>query len=204
MRSLRTVLAALATALVAGAVVGATMLAPAAAGGLPANKMAVDGSVIEAAAPGETLEILSGVMKTSNPTDLVISVSLECSILTQVTTVGNDDASAFGRVEVWVEIDGVPVGVTSEDDGRVVFCDRAQRQTTSLFDDEDATITSYLKTRSAHSFSWIDLNLGSATHTIVVKAHFTEEASSNAVAQALIGKRTLVVEPVKLAQEVVV
>ena len=186
----------------AGAVI-ATTLTPASANHLPADKMAVNGATLEIAAPGETVEILSGTIRSSGPSDLVLSVSLECSILTQVTTVGNDDSQALGRVEVWVEIDGVPVGVVSGDDGKVVFCDRTHRQTTSLFNDEDATIESYLKTRSAHSFNWLALNLGSGTHVISVQAHFTEEATSNAVAEAVIGKRTLVAEPTKLANDVV-
>ena len=170
----------------------------------PANKVSAIGSTIEVAGPGETLTILSGSMKTSSPTDLILSVSLECSILTQVTTVGNDDAQAFGRVEVWVEIDGQPVGVTDGDDGKVVFCDRAHRQTTSLFNDEDATITSYLATRTANAFNWVALNTGSGDHVIEVKAHFTEEATDNAVAKAVVGKRTFVAEPTKLANDVTI
>lgn len=170
----------------------------------PANKVAAIGSTLEVAAPGETLTILSGSMKTSSPTDLILSVSLECSILTQVTTVGNDDQTAFGRVEVWVEIDGQPVGVTDGDDGRVVFCDRVHRQTTSLFDDEDATIESYLETRTANAFNWVALNTGSGDHVIEVKAHFTEEATDEAIAKAVVGKRTFVAEPTKLANDVTV
>ena len=170
----------------------------------PANKVSAIGSTIEVAAPGETLTILAGSMKTSSPTDLILSVSLECSILTQVTTVGNDDQQAFGRVEVWVEIDGQPVGVTDGDDGRVVFCDRVHRQTTSLFDDEDATIESYLETRTANAFNWVALNTGSGEHLIEVKAHFTEEATDEAIAKAVVGKRTFVAEPTKLANDVVV
>lgn len=201
----------LATAIVAlfvGAVFAGTFFGAVDAAGIPADKVAAAGSTIEVSDPGEIVSILDGRMKTSAPTDLLISVSLECSILTNVTTVGNDDSYAFGRIEAWVEIDGVPVGVNAGDDGRVVMCDRAHRQTTSLFDDDDATISSYLKTRSAHSFNWIALNLGSGEHDIVVKALLTEETTTagagSAVADAVIGKRTLVAEPTKMANDIVI
>lgn len=192
-----------AVALVAILVAAYASLAPASANHTAADKMAVSGSTLSVSAPGETVTLLTGTMKTSSPTDLVLAVSLECSILTQVTTVGNDESQAFGQVEVWIEIDGQPVGVIDGDDGKVVFCNRTHRQTTTLFDDEDATIQGYIETRSSHSFNWIALNLGSATHTIEVKASLSEEATNNALAKAVVGKRTLVAEPTKLANDIV-
>lgn len=200
----RTILATLAAASLTLLLVVPAATHDATATHSPANKVSAVGSTVEVAGPGETLTILAGSMRTSSPTDLILQVTLECSILTQVTTVGNDDQQAFGRIEVWVEIDGEPVGVTAGDDGRVVFCDRAHRQTTSLFDDDDATIESYLKTRTANAFNWVALNTGSGVHTLEVKAHFTEEATDNAVAQAVIGKRTFVAEPTKLANDATV
>ena len=170
----------------------------------PANKVTALGSNVEVVAPGEEVVLLAGTMKTSSPTDLLLSVSLECSILTQVTTVGNDDQEAFGRVEVWVEIDGVPVGVTANDNGRVVFCDRVHQQETTLFDDEDATIRSYLETRTANAFNWAALNVGSGMHSIVVKGTLTKGATEGAMAEAAIGKRTFIAEPTKLANDVTV
>lgn len=178
----------------------------------PADKMAVSGSALEvitvpllAGASTTTTQLLTGTIKTSSPTDLVLSVNLECALWTDITTVGNDDSESIARVKVWVEIDGKPVPVSSDDTaekGKVVFCDRAYRRTTTDFDDEDARIDSYLRTRSAHSFDWISMNLGSGVHTISVKGELTTSVTGTGMAQAAIGKRTLIVEPTKLANDV--
>jgi hypothetical protein len=179
----------------------------------PADKMAVSGSTVEfittpllGGAESTTVELLSGQLKTSSPTDLVLSVTLECALWTDITTIGNDESEAVARVKVWVEIDGVPVGVngedTGDDAGKVVFCDRAYKRTTTDFDDDDARIDSYLRTRSAHAFNWIDLDLGSGLHTVVVKGQLDTAVTGTGMAQAAIGKRTLVVEPTKLANDV--
>lgn len=198
------VFAALAALAFAALVVVPAVVQDARATHQPADKVVAHGSDVEVFGPGVDVTLLAGTMKTSSPTDLLLSVSLECSILTEVTTVGNDNQEAFGRIEVWVEIDGVPVGVTETDDGRVVFCDRAHQQETTLFDDEDATIRSYLATRTANAFNWARLNVGSGVHTIVVKGTLTEEATQNAVAEAAIGKRTFIAEPTKLANDAVI
>ena len=180
----------------------------------PADKMAVSGSSLEvitvpllAGASTTTAELLKGTIKTSSPTDLVLSVNLECALWTDITTVGNDDSESVARVKVWVEIDGKPVPVSSDDTaekGKVVFCDRAYRRTTTDFDDEDARIDSYLRTRSAHSFDWISMNLGSGVHTISVKGELITSVTGTGMAQAAIGKRTLIVEPTKLANDVTI
>lgn len=180
----------------------------------PANKMAVSGSALEiitapllAGASTTTAELLKGTIKTSSPTDVIFSVNLECALWTDITTVGNDDSESVARVKVWVELDGKPVAVSGDDTaetGKVVFCDRAYRRTTTDFDDEDARIDSYLRTRSAHSFDWISMNLGSGTHTISVKGELQTAVTGTGMAQAAIGKRTLIAEPTKLANDIVI
>lgn len=202
MNSTARILAVAAALALAAAFVAPSLLDSARATHQPANKASVAGSTVEILGAGEAVALLTSTLKTSAPTDLLLSVTLECSILTEVTTVGNDMQEAFGRVEVWVEIDGVPVGVTSGDDGHVVFCDRVHQQETSLFDDDDATIRSYLETRTANAFNWASLNVGSGVHTIEVKGLLTETMTDGAAAKAGIGKRTLVVEPTKLANDV--
>jgi len=192
-------------ALFLGAILAGAVLSPASATHQPADKMAVAGATIEVTEPGEVTEILSGTMRASSPTDVIISLSLECSIITKVVTVGNDLSEAQAKIVAWVELDGVPVGVNTGDNGEVVFCDRTHRQQTSLFDDDDATIDTYLATRSSHAFNWIALNIGSGVHTFSVKTLLTETTSDDdAFADAVIGKRTLVVEPTKLANDIVV
>ena len=67
--------------------------------------------------------------------------------------------------------------------------------------DGDDTIQLYLKTRAAHAFDWVRLNLGSGIHVIEVKAQLTAQATGMGTAKALVGKRTLVAQPAKLAND---
>lgn len=158
------------------------------------------------ATPGEPVQILHEIVKTSKPTDLILAVTAECSIITDVTTVGNDDQSAMGQLRVYVTIDGVIVGPTGGpgqgnppygDTGPVVFADRTYQRQTTLFDDEDATIRTFMKTRHAAGFNWMAFNVGSGIHNIRVFAEYTEAETPNGKAEGVIGTRSLVVEPVK-------
>lgn len=180
------------------------------AGHEPANKVSAAGSeteIIRATPGSNVVTILSERVKTSAPTDLILGVTAECSITTDVTTVGSDDQTAFGAVRVWVEVDGrpVPVSVEDTDAGRVVFCNRTyQRQTSLGTDDEEDSIRTFMETRSANGFNWMALNVGSATHLIEVKAELTTQETARSAAIAVIGNRTLIVEPVKAANDEVV
>lgn len=146
-------------------------------------------------------------MRVSPPTDLIIQVTAECAIFTALTTTGNDTAQAFGEVKVWVELDGthVPVATADLDEGRVVFCNRRYHRTTTLFDDEDATIESFIDTRTANGFNWLALNAGSYDDPangfgiidVAVKATLTEGTMGDATAEAVVGNRTVIVEPTK-------
>lgn len=193
------------------ALVLATYAGPALADHKPADKMAVSGASIEImetqlteGGNSSVHTILSGQMKTSNPTDVILQVTLECAIWTDITTVGNDHSQAAANVTVWVEIDGdrVPVSSQGPGDGEVVFCNRTFERETLNFDDEDATIESFLRTRQANAFNWISLDLGSGTHTIAVKAELEASVTNTGRAKAAIGQRTLVAEPTKLANDV--
>lgn len=177
----------------------------------PADKVAVAGGSIEVrstslveGASSEEFVLLSGLMKTSGPTDLVLQVTLECALWTAVTTVGNDESESSARIDVWVEVDGVPVAVSADDTvspGKVTFCDRTHRMKTLDFDDEDARIEQYLRTKSANAFNWILLDAGAGMHDIVVKARVDAKVTGAGDAFGAVGKRTLVVEPVKLAND---
>ena len=113
----------------------------------PADKVAVSGSTFEAFyykdQPGEPVELLREQLRVSSPSDLIIQLTAECSVDT--TTVTGDDSeggpeedyswdSDFAQVETWVEIDGHPVAVADDErwwnDGRIVLCERYQRQDT--------------------------------------------------------------------------
>jgi hypothetical protein len=203
----------LATA-VAGALILAYQSRDAGAAGGPADKVAVRGSETEFIGPGENISILSERMKVSSPSDLMLAVSLECSILTELVTSdeGGGSASAQGQVKIWVEVDGkhVPISPDDEDQGRVVFCDRAyERTVTDNEDPADGTDTEedFIDTRTANGFNWLAINTGTVYDDlangqnildIVVRATLTTEAT-NGTAEAIIGNRTLIVEPTHLA-----
>src|SRR5688500_2587284 len=137
----------------------------------PANKIAVSGSDIDAiGADGTT--IIEETMKVSSPSDLILSVTAECSIITELTTGGDaaDSSSAFGSVRLQVLIDGTPVEVasdesdTSEDDqaddddsvGEVTFCNRAYGRTVedSEGDGDVDKEDDFIRTRTANAFNW--------------------------------------------------
>lgn len=200
--------AALAASLFAGAVIGG--LSPADAGKpRGANKASASGSSTEIAGAHEEIVILSETVKTSKTQDLLFGVSLECAITTALETIGNDEAQASGSIKVWIEIDGQKIGIAEDDTdradnvkGEVTFCDRTYRRTTSLFEDEEATIKTFLDTKSAHSFNWVALDMGSGIHTIEVVAKLDQATSggqTDTTARIAIGKRTLTIEPVHSA-----
>ena len=156
--------------------------------GLPADKVTVAGSTLAVVGAGQTQTILSTTMHTSNPEDLVLQLTSECSIVTQVFTSGTAAATASGEVDMQAFVDGNPVPIvslpgqnaqsptTGKDDGRVVFCDRVNTQN---FVDGDSTsntaedqLTEYQKTKQTNAFNWAAFNVGAGTHTVSVSATF--------------------------------
>ena len=181
----------------------------------PADKINVSASIVEVMqtqvgpVPSSSgpVTLLSATFRNSTPTDLIIQVTGECALWTDIVS---PESEAAAKVTVWVELDGVAVPVTSDsnadgvfddpDDGRVVFCNRAFRISTPLFVGD--AISLFLKTRSANAFNWGALNVGNGTHTLVVKAQLdTSVTGVGTFAQAAVGKRTLVVQPAKLAND---
>jgi hypothetical protein len=172
----------------------------------PADKMTVGGSTIQVSDPNLDVVLLSAQMRTSSVADLAFSVSSECSIITQVTTTGNDTQSAFGQIRMWVTVDGNDVGVVpgtqgTSDDGHVVFCNQAYSSTTSGFTaDPNATIKTYLETEHANAFNWVAMNVGNGIHTIQLHGELTQTHTANGSAQMVVGNRTLMVNVTTNAQ----
>lgn len=176
----------------------------------PANKAAASGSSIEVAGPQQNKLLMSETVKTPGSGNLLLGVTLECSIVTNLVNTtdssGTSTSSASGTIKVWLTIDGTATaGIVkvSEDDtgsepGKVTFCDRAYRMDTAGLP-QDSVIRTYLSTKSAHGFNWMATNVGAGTHTIQVWATLSQAASTDATASAVIGKRTLTVEQVKSA-----
>src|SRR2546428_6503344 len=70
--------------------------------GTPADKVTVAGSTMRVVGAGQTATVLSETMKTSAPEDLVLQLTSECSIVTQVLTSGTAAATASGEVDMRV------------------------------------------------------------------------------------------------------
>lgn len=173
----------------------------------PANKIAVAGSSLAEmqATPGKrVVTLFSESLKTSSPTDLILSVDAECSIITNIFVMNDQTSEAIGTVKVWVEVDGKTVAVSPDDaveTGRVVFCNRAFKAAIFDLEDDDARFEYYLSTRSTHGFSWITMDVGNGVHSIAVKAELETSVTGQGEAAAAVLKRTLVVDPVKLAND---
>ena len=165
------------------------------------------------AANNQTVEILREIVKTSKPTDLLLSVTAVASIITEVATTVNDNEFARGQLEVFVTLDGQvvtppdspappgPGNPPQGDTGPVVFANRLYQRQTTLFDDTDATIRTFMDTRHAAGFNWMALNVGSGTHLIQVFARYTQANSTQGTASGVIGNRSLIVQPVKAARD---
>lgn len=188
----------------------------------PADKVVAAGSKIAVIGPNAETTILTSTLRTSKPTDLILAVSMECSIFTRLVTGpsadgGTDSATATGHIRAWVEIDGqiVPINSMSEppqltpptggtEDDKVTFCNRTYSRTVTdaenPLDGQDIE-DDYIATKNANAFNWLRLNLGSGIHTIVVKATLLQETAGDATAEAVIGNRSLIVEPAKLAND---
>lgn len=215
------------------AVLGSAASGTAAAGN-GADKIYVGGSTREEyrldsktdGTASEAFTLLEGSVKTSTPTDLYLLTQLECALWTDVKVKGNDESSAAkAGVTCWIEIDGIPVPVSSDypnewaptrqDASEVVFNYRDFRVESSFLGDiEDITddeeyLALYQRTRSAHGFNWVALDLGSGeyddstnVHTVALKGRLeTYVDDSKARAKAVIGPRTMVGVPAKLAND---
>jgi hypothetical protein len=181
----------------------------------PADKVVASASIDDIAfvAPGEAVLLLEESFRTATTSDLLLQISSECSIVTEVTTRGNQLSSAQGqlRYNLTISTDGGPerpIGVAETsthptepgtgDDGNVVFCDRQYERETSLFDDPDATIRTFMETRAANAFNWVHLNAGRGIHTVKLYATYTENNVNDGDATGVVGRRTMIIEPVKM------
>lgn len=150
----------------------------------PANKGAAAGSDIDEVS--DARPILTETFKVSSQEDMIVNVTSECSILTSLLTQGGADVPeatgrVFGQVELFVTLDGrvVPVdaldgpgsdvgdpedeSVDAQEQGEVVFCNRAYQRT--IQDAEEGmdgidTERDYIRTRSANAFNWLAVDIG--------------------------------------------
>jgi hypothetical protein len=181
------------------------------ASNLPADKMTVTASDTSVQGPGTSVPIMTAQVKTSNPADLLLQVTAECTILSSISNAGTQTSSYSSLVRIWVEVDDKPVPVVpnatasgansgsgGRDDGKVVFCNRKFTRSTT-FDSNNESIKDVETTEQANGFNWVALNVGSGVHKIVVRAEFADTAATmtapDTSAHGVVDKRTLIVEP---------
>ena len=143
-------------ALVAVAMIAQPMMAGATH--QPADKVVASGEAIEEVA-GPAEPIMSTTFKASRPTDLMVHVTLECSILTRLHNEGGPEVdqstgSAAGRIRVWLKLNGKQVAISQissnpqpndppeigRDIDKVTFCNNEQEFTvTDTEQDEDGS-----------------------------------------------------------------
>lgn len=204
----------------------------------PADKVVASGGTVEevgtsdTAVPGEPIdgptELLATTFKTSSPTDLMLHLTLECSIITDVTTPGSGEPASIstgeaeGRIKVWMTFDSedpavgvIAINSTSsnpqphnpsspgEDIDKVTFCNRAHKQTlTDMEEEQDGNdeLRTYLRTKAANAFNWVYMNTGNGLHTVRVWAEFVPGTiTPESSASGFVGNRMLIVEPTKMS-----
>ncbi len=78
---------------------------------LPADKMTVSASQTSVQGPDTTVPVLTAKVKTSNTADLLYTVTAECTILSQITNVGNSTSNYSAEVKLSITDNGNPVPV---------------------------------------------------------------------------------------------
>lgn len=215
--------AAAACALVAGLVVVQTSGAQ--ANHLPADKPFAAASKTVRFSPNADIPLLSATVKNAKPTDMILLVSLECSIITDnvipgsTTPGGTASATTTGTVRTWITVDGKIVPIISsssppqnpppsgDDTDKVTFCNRVFNRTVQDSEDpQDGYDGSrdYIATKSANAFNWVRLNMGSGTHTIVLHGELTHSFSPGSNASAYVGNRSMIGQPGKFANDAVI
>lgn len=189
----------------------------------PADKVNASASKIEEIEPNASTVLLTETFKTSGPTDLMMHVTMECAIITELLNEGGPDVAtstgeAEGRIRAWLTFDGevVPINTVSSnpqpqdptepgnDTDWVTFCNNHQRfKVTDAEDGADGTDTyeSYLRTKTANAFNWVYLNTGPGMHTVELHAQYDEPtpATQGSNATGMVGNRMLIIEPTKMS-----
>ena len=136
-----------------------------------------------------------------------------------------DTSTAYGSVRLWVTLDGTRVPVATDDlaedgtgeqdnstgdVGEVTFCNRTYSRTVT--DDESPQDGldeehDYIRTRTANAFNWVALDTGvlydsptNGNNIIDVQlwAEYDTTEAGRAVADAFVGSRTLIAEPIRV------
>lgn len=174
----------------------------------PANKTTYGETTVGVlAAESGWMPISTATIKTSTPSDLRVSHNQECTIHTGLNLDQfEEQATSSIREDVRLRIitaSGedriIPAVPGTSDNGEVTLCSRAYNIDTNVLStvwelcqfvessdglDTDACtgdevyFDSFIRTKQAHSWDWIAMNLGAGTHTVIVEAKLVNELDS--------------------------
>jgi hypothetical protein len=170
--------------------------------------VAADGTLVINATTGADdvpldVTLLSETVKTSGSSSLLIQFTAECFIASfdldsHIPYDGYLLDERLAAVRVWVEIDGKPLPV-----GAVNFCIQGVFQF-ELAQPPNLVLASDLEAfGGAYGFNFPALNVSSGTHLVEVKARLIanivgwDDVPNDGLA-AIIGSRTLIVDPIKV------
>ena len=186
----------------------------------PANKTVIGSGTMGAQIASDNWQtIISGTIKTSTPSDLFVSHDQECTIHTGLNLdQDNEQATSAIRQDIMLVVDGKTVPATFGDkDGIVTLCGRAYHVDTNVLstvwelcnwaesldldgdgvlDNEDLCegdeiyFDSFIRTKQAHGWHWIVLDVGSGEHTIEVKSKLVNELDAVGTGEKKKGKAT--------------
>lgn len=179
--------------------------------GVPSAKTSIgSGDVDYDPTPGLWHDVpgLSAVIKTSSVSDLVISVTAESALATDVKISGTgktETSTSVAQMKIRAIVDdnaAAPAGP-----GDVVFNSRLMQLKGLLWSGSDVGLLDlptqfiqiYEETRSANAFNFLLPNVGVGVHTVKIQIMTDKSAGfEGGNAGAVIGKRTLVIEAVRL------
>jgi len=165
----------------------------------PANKTTFGVSTVEVTPTTAFLPIVSGSMHVSGPSDLIVTFNHECSIHTGLNLDNlKENATSAIRQEIWLKVtkqgeapfiaSAVPSSGNAGDNGIVTMCGRAYSMDTNVLSVLNATCTatstcsgsevfldSFIRTKQAHSWTWVVLDLGPGTVTVDVESRIVKE-----------------------------
>jgi len=170
----------------------------------PANKTSIGETELSILPDtADWVTIVKGTIKTSTPSDLIVSHNQECAIHTGLNL---DDSFEVGtssiREDVRLLVDGKIVPATFGDpitgdgldgEGQITMCGRAYHIDTNVLSTllglckafeggggdfvcpDTVFFESYIRTKQAHSWDWVVLNVGSGVHDVEVQAKLVKE-----------------------------
>ncbi len=204
---------ALAVALVATLGAGIVFATSNSSNGIPSAKTAVGGNDTDYTPVSDQWVNVPGLtdilIKTSNSSDLIVSLTAEADLITDVQLKGTGSSTSWAGIKVRALVDDNTAAPAFP--GNVTLNYRLVTLSGTLWEPANSTyftglpeqyIDIYEETRSANGFNFIVPDVGVGVHTVTIQAYV--DTGSNGIpakysAGAIIGKRTCVIEVDRLA-----